>query len=217
MSERQELVHNVINELRTLKEADPFVPTADIDIVWVLSAPGTIKDPSNDGIYKGVSVDKKNIEYGIELVREITAMRLGKELEGVSKEDIEAVGPILYYNGEDSDTEKTNYPQNLHLQEAAQDPDFPLPQANLVIGHIEIANTPAQIRDFADYLSKAQPDAKVAVVSLIQHSVRVSRYLQYYQQSIPSGAILLNAPTAETEKTVGKTLREVKRTLLLDC
>ena len=210
-TERMELVHQVVDELRELKEQPPFEPTADIDTVWVLSAPGTIKELSQDGIYNGVSADKKVIEHGIDLVRKITALRLDKDPEAVTKDDIESAGPILYYNGEDSDTEKTNYPQNLHLQEAAKNPDFPLPESKLVIGHIEVANTPAQVRDFMEYLQHSHPTGKVAVVSLIQHSIRVSRYLQQYKELVPEDVTLLNAPVAETEKTVGKTLREVRK------
>lgn len=211
MSERMKLTHQVVDELRDLKERPPFQPTADIDAVWVLSAPGTYKEVSQDGIYKGVSADKKNIDYGIRLVYEITALRLGKNVDEVTKEDVESEGPVLYYNGEDAATAQTNYPQNLHLQEMVADPEFPLPASNLKIGHIEIANTPAQVSDFAEFSRDFLPGSKVAVVSLIQHAPRVSRYLQHQKDSLPEGVIFLNAPTPETDKTVGKVLREVRK------
>lgn len=211
MSEKKELVHQVVNELRDLKEAPLFEPTADIDMVWVLSAPGTLKQLSQDGIYAGVSSDKKVIEYGIEIVRKVTALRLGKDVSYVTKDEVDAIGPLLYYNGEDSATEEHQYPQNQHLIEAAREPDFPIPQSKLVIGHIEAANTPAQVRDVSEYLQRALPTGKVAVVSMIQHSVRVSRYLKHYQHLLPEGVELVNAPVAETGKKVGKTLREVRK------
>lgn len=211
MSERSELVHKVVDELRELKEAPPFEPTADIDMVWVISQPGTAKSPSEDGIYKGVSSDRKVIDYGVELVRQITALRLGKNVAEVTREDVESSGPVLFYNGEDKDTENWAYTQNEDFEEITQDPGFPIPRSKIVIGHIPQLGTPTQVEGFANYLQHIQLPEKVAVVSMIHHSRRVSRYLNHYWHLFPEGVTLLNAPVAETHKLVGTTLREVRK------
>ncbi|OGL37510.1 hypothetical protein A3B63_00275 [Candidatus Saccharibacteria bacterium RIFCSPLOWO2_01_FULL_49_22] len=211
MSERKQLVHQVVDELRELKKSPPFEPTADIDMVWVISQPGTAKRASEDGIYKGISNDRKVIDYGIELIKEITALRLGKAPEEVTKEDIEASGPTLFYNGEDRNTRNSAYPQIEDLEELIDEPDFPVPRSKIVIDHIPELGTHTQVKGFFEYLQQRQLPEKVAVVSMIHHSRRVARYLEHYKDQLPEGVSLVNAPVAETHETVGITLREVRK------
>src|SRR3989344_4586756 len=205
MSERSEFVHKVVDELRILKGQPPFEPAADIDMVWVLSAPGTVKEVSDDGIYNGISADLKMVRHGIEFVKQITADRLGKATSDVTKADIRNFGPVLFYNGEDKDTENYNYLQNEHLEEMVGEPDFPIPRSKIIIDHIDTIGTPAQVEGIADYLQKTGFAGKIAVVSMVHHSVRVSRYLEKYKDLFPRDVELVNAAIGETENPLGKT------------
>lgn len=209
MSERSELVHTVVDELRELKQRPPFEPTADIDMVWVISQPGTAKSPSEDGIYKGISSDRKVIDYGVQLVIQITALRLGKNIAEITQDDIESNGPTLFYNGEDKDTENSAYMQNEDFEKLVLEPGFPIPRSKIVIDHIPRLGTHTQVQEFASFLHKSNPPEKVAVVSMIHHSRRVGRYLSHYWHLFPEGVTLVNAPVAETHKPVGTTFREV--------
>lgn len=207
--ESRQLEHTVLDELRAHKEK-PFVPTPDIDMVWVVSQPGTALKPSSDGIYKGVSTDRKVIDYGIDLIKEITALRLGKDVSEVTRYDIESSGPVLFYNGEDNTTENSAYPQNEDLETLAQEPDFPIPRSKIVIQHIPKLGTHTQVQELASYLQLQHgPPRKIAVVSMGPHSPRVSRYLQHYKDLLPKDVKLVNAPVFEADKPVGKLFREI--------
>lgn len=210
MSERAELARTVIEELRAMRE-QVFEPTSDIDVVWVISQPGTVKRVSEDGIYEGISNDIKVARYGVELVRKITALRLGKSLDDVTPEDVEKFGPLLYYNGEDAATRNSKYTQNEDLLEMVSQPGFPIPLSKIKIDHIDELGTHTQTKGFAQFLRTFGEVRKVAAVSMAHHSRRVSRYLQHYRGLFPENIELVNASVAETDRAVGTTLREVRK------
>lgn len=200
----------VLAELREHK-AEGFEPTADIDIVWVLSAPGTVKKIATDGTYAGASSDITNVNHGVDLVRQITALRIGKEVDDVTKEDIGEHGPMLFYNGEDDETKGTRYPQNKDFEELVATPEFPVPASNIVIDHIDVANSIAQVEGFAEYLKKHNLSGKIATVSIGAHFARMGRYIEKYKDLFPDGVEFLNAAATQTHNPVGTTVREVRK------
>lgn len=213
------IVHEAVAEMREAYNPKPGLPI-DTDIVWVLSAPGTYLEqasPEKGEIYSSQMHDRLNIEKGFEVVREITADRLGKTPEEVTFEDIEEHGPTLYYNGEGPDTERKNYPQNEHLRKAMAKPDFPFPVSKMVIGEIDVANTPAQARDFARYLHSVKKEngetSKVAVVSLTPHAPRVSRYVQKVIEdgAMPEGVEFFGVTVAPELEVLGAGVRELRK------
>lgn len=206
----ERLGHSVVSELREYREK-PFIPTADIDIVWILSEPGTVKEISNDGVYAGASSDLANISHGVDLIRQITAKRIGKEVKDITKSDIDNYGPTLYYNGEDSMTQGQNYEQNKHLAELIKNPEFPIPESKIIIDHIDIANTPAQIKGIARYLEENNLSGKIATVSIGAHFARLGRYIEHYKNLLPEGTEFINAATTQTYHPVGTTLREIRK------
>lgn len=218
-SERRVFAREVIGELRTLKERTPYQPTPDIGLVWVVSQPGTVRKLSYDGIYKkladlGISNDLKIVEAGIGLVIGITALRLGGiDPSSVSRSNIEKHGPIFFYNGEDSTNPGFRYPQNEDLAGMVSEPDFIIPPSKIVIDHMDGISTPSQVIGIANFLQNHPEITKVAVVSMAPHSVRIARYLQHYRHLFSEGAILENAPVAETVIGVGSTLREVRKVI----
>lgn len=213
---KNELVHSVVNELRETADKGEFVPTADIDMVWVLSAPGTAKEASNDGAYSGVSFDRMNIDKGVEAVMKVTALRLNKPLEEVTRDDVEASGPTLFYNGEDAETENVNYLQNEAFQELISEPDFPIPESKIVIDRIPTISTVPQVKGLAEYLKNSETlPRKVAAVSLFPHGPRVGRYIEHYRNMFPEGVEFTNVPVnvkeVMGEKAIGTVLREVRK------
>jgi hypothetical protein len=181
--------------------------------VWGVSAPGTISQEANDGAYSGTSFDAVVINHGIQTVREITALRLGKDVEAVTKEDLESDGPMFYYNGEHAGIANHTYRQNEDLLAAAEAPDFPLPLSKIAIGTIEQAHTPAQVEDIAQYLGQTAYAGKVAVVSLGAHSARVGRYIERNKAILPEGVTFVRAAAPLTHDTIGTVHREVTKVL----
>jgi hypothetical protein len=213
---KNKLVHQVVGELRETAASGEFEPTADIDMVWVLSAPGTAKEASNDGAYSGVSFDRMNIDKGVETVLRVTALRLGKPVEEVTREDVETSGPVLFYNGEDAETEKVNYLQNEAFKELISEPDFPVPESKIVVDRIPTISTVPQVKGLAEYLSNSETlPRKVAAVSLFPHGPRVGRYIEHYRDMFPEGIEFVNTPVnvkeVMGEKAIGTVLREVRK------
>lgn len=206
--QRNELVKTVIAELRKKREEEPFQPTADIDVVWVLSLPGTVLTPSEDGIYQGRMADREIVNEGAKLVQKITAVRLQKDTSMITKEDIRQFGPLFLYNGEDV---AHGLPQNDDLQRLIDRGEFPIPSKNVVIRNLAEMNTPGQVKDIAEFLTDHPSIQKVAVVARVHHQRRVARYLQHYKDRLPEGVTLVDASVPETQNNIGTTLREVRK------
>lgn len=208
--ENRELARNVIHELRDAYERPPFAPTPEIDLVWVVSLPGTVFTPSEDGIYAGRLADREIVDAGVYMVLQITALRLHKNPEEISKEDVEQVGPIFFYNGED----KTNgrYAQIEDLKTLVATAEFPIPQAKVTVRHLtDESNTPGQVKNIAKFLHQNPQFKKIAVVARVHHQRRVARYLKHFIQLFPPDVQLIDASVPETQNIVGTTLREVRK------
>jgi hypothetical protein len=210
------LTHQIVTEMQALRDATPFEATTDIDTVWVLSAPGTYYQEATDGVYTG-PFDRNNIEVGIHVVRDVTALRLGKDEAVVTEDDVAEYGPLFYYNGESASTPGNKYPQNQDLERAIARGDFPLPASRVLIRDILTANTPGQIIDMAAYC-RAQaesPDGQVphhvAIVGLSPHLPRVGRYLEKYRDDYPDGIDFRRVPVPVEKHGVGAAVRETKR------
>ena len=219
MTEARDVVGEALTELRAIQNGEgQFEPTSDIDVVWVISQPGTYLKPADYGIYKGLWLDRQTIDYGIDIVKKITSLRLaeqGNAPQTVTKEMILEHGPILFYNGEESTTKDHKLTQNSDLRKVVDLPGFPLPKENVVIEDIDVNNTSGQIPGFMEFL-KAHPKVhKVAVVSLVAHSRRVGRYLEEFRikhpDLFPKSLEFLNAWVSPSERGVGITLKEMRK------
>lgn len=157
--------------------------TADIEIVWVISghanfdgtqATITYALDTLNGFFIGE--DRERVEKGIELVKEITAKRLGKKVSEITIGDIKEHGPIFFYNG--------TFRQNEVLRNVSTDV-FGLPREKVVIAEItpvkdptpQQANTYTQFDKFPQNLlrSLAESQGKMAVVTSRYHLPRVMR------------------------------------------
>ena len=210
LNPERQLAYGALQELRETRE-NPFVPTADIDMVWVLSAPGTYSTLTEDGVYTGDSPDRTVIDHGIGIVKQITGLRVGKSPQDVTKDDIEAHGPIFYYNGESEESQDYRWAQNKDLIEAAQSPDFPLPLSKMIIDTIDVANTPGQMVGITKWLAETGYRGKIVTVSIGAHNLRVGRYIEHYKAGFPEGVTFLEAPATQEHNPVGHTKREVDK------
>jgi hypothetical protein len=211
LAEQSSLAAAAVDEIIAAQNQPPLLATGKVGLVWPLSAPGTWEEWANDGAYSGTSFDRLVIQGGIDVVRHITAERLQTTPEAVTPEDISAVGPALFYNGEDFSTRGQKYHQNMDLRIAARRPCFAIPLDKLVIGQIPAVGTHTQVKCFAAYLEESRYQGQVAVVSLASHSARVGRYLQHYRALLPEGVRLMNTPIALDHNPLGIISREVRK------
>lgn len=206
-----ELKRRAADEVYSLHhEMDSMPITEDIDLVWAISAPGTVKDVANfpEGMrnnpYQGTKFNEGIVNRSVEIVLEVTALRLGKEVEDVTKDDIKEHGPILFYNGEsEANVQKGSFPlQNEHFKELVEREDFPVPLEKIVIGELEKANTPGQVEQISELLTHFPKVRKIAAVCGIPHTVRVGRYIEHYSDRLPEGIEVASFPVHLNETDV---------------
>lgn len=206
------LIRDAVGEMRLAAEADTELP-ADTKLVWVLSAPGTYLSqatPELGQIYSHDTHDRNNLQTGVAAALDITANRLGVDVTELTAEDIAANGPLLYYNGEG---DNTNFRQNSDLRAAIESGEFPYPAELVRIGEIEQANTPAQAKDMAEFLGDHPEIDHVAVVSLLSHAPRVSRYIEKAVEDgvMPEGVEFYGVPVPVGDESLGAGVREVRK------
>lgn len=198
----------VIEELRVKREI-VFQPTEDIDLIWVVSGPGTYDSTPTSGLYRGLFKDRERIKAGIEIVRQVTALRLGITVDEVTKEMIDQCGPVFYFNGEEQG--QGAFPQNPDLREAASLPEFPLPASKIVISTLAEIFTPGQIKNLVAYLTQHPETKKIAVVTHGPHQRRVARYVEQHKHFFPPGVVFIDAGIPEIDVPVGAVLAELRR------
>ncbi|QQS18937.1 hypothetical protein IPL68_02665 [Candidatus Saccharibacteria bacterium] len=222
-SPKRVLVHNALEEAWTAY-LHPTEPTEDIDLVWALSAPGTVKTPAQfeqepENPYNGESFNVGIVNHAVSVVLKVTALRTGKTVEEVTKDDIINRGPKLLYNGESLKTKGTRFSsQNEDFLELCRHVDFPIPFQNIIIGEIAEAHTPAQVKQLAELLRRddgVPPPRKVAVVCGIPHMVRTGRYLQHFRTLFSDGTSFVPSviPQGSKEKMSKLTALEVRKAL----
>lgn len=154
-------------------------PDERIDVVWVLSGPGSWFKPAKNDRYAlhpwARWMDRARIEVGVSLVRAVTAERLGYvTAHTVSDEQIKAHGPHLFYNGRLDEVEA--------FWRATTEPDFGIPQTIITAvsgftcpddGWQPIETTVDNVRAFRCPTAD-QPPRRIAVVS---HPPQLVRFL----------------------------------------
>ena len=187
MAENQEIFKSRRELVREFRDFENPQPTTDIDIVWVFSGHSTYDEQLQPSPHAYAITDyteffrkedRQRIERGIELVKEVTALRLSKEKSAVTEEDIQKSGPIFFFNGTGR--------QNHVLKEAIADGKITLPYDKIVISEIspkldptpQEANTKTQFEQFPNDLLQqiAKDKHKIAAVSHLYHLMRIRRH-----------------------------------------
>jgi len=148
-----------------------LVAQVDWDLVWVISGPEIgITDEAED---KKQNQTKERLEKGFELIKEITAKRIGKEVSHTTIDDIRQSGPLLYYNGSND--------QNNALRESINSgvivEKYGIPAEKMrVTENTTIENTAEQFEDFPRDLQ--MQSRKIILVSSLYHCPRIAKYIE---------------------------------------
>ena len=106
-------------------ESESAKPSADIDLIWPFSGPGTFLSPLKGHEEPWMAwMDAHRLQRAILLGYEVTALRIGKPVQEVTKADIAEAGPILFYNGIPVEMEA--------FLAVASLTNFPIPQGKIV-------------------------------------------------------------------------------------
>lgn len=159
----------VVRELKELRDSPLPKPAEDWDLIWVLSG---LEITLEEHDAKGKNETRDRIWTGFELVRAVTAKRLGKSLHNVTIEDIRAYGPKLYFNGREEHNENL---RNIG-SDGVLEKKYNFPRENLEIapGGLNITNTGDQFERFPPELLENK--RKIVIVSSARHLPRVRRY-----------------------------------------
>lgn len=158
--------------------------TEDIDIVWPISGRGNYSGQPTEYLLHNPEFasselfridDRDQTNFAAQLVKQITALRLNKDIADITPEDIIGHGPVLLYNG-------TNV-QNEQLKKAIDSSSFPLPKEAVRIEKLsetddpKDANTRTQFERFPQELLEdlISSGHKIALVQARWHLPRIAR------------------------------------------
>lgn len=148
-------------------------PTPDIDYVFVLSARASyLQNPIDNPNIPDKADDYNRMRLGIEIALKVTAKRVGKTVDKLTKEDILLYGPEIIYNG----LMKHNYEMVKSI--AMINPalaDYPIEKIIILDLPKDNGNTKGQFLCVKEKLKIK--NTSVAVVTHAYHYPRVSRML----------------------------------------
>ena len=148
-------------------------------------------------------MDRERIDTAVELVKEVTALRLHKIPSNITKEDILLAGPQLFYNGEPF--------QNEAMERYRDSEEFPLPSNKVTIESLQVNNTKGQFSSFVDFTNRSENLRRVAIVTHAPHVPRSSRYLAAIVPELKGKTSFVFCPIPETEVAAGAVLGEARR------
>jgi hypothetical protein len=199
--------HRYVAELRGLLAEGLPKPKDDWDAIYVFSGPEIkLEDaPHEKGPFNQTKV---RLETGIDVAKQVTALRLKKNYDDVTADDIRSHGPSVYFDGYTAHNQYFgNETANHRLEKEYGFPDdkFIYPKEEEGTKH-----TGEQIERFPDEILK--DSRKFVIISDLYHMPRIQRYLgsKYDVKKIPEDrAIFYYAKP--TKLPVRATLREAKK------
>lgn len=199
--------HKAINELKELAENAPK-PQTSWQIIWVLSGPEVDfegKSVKDEMTVPGYNQTKQRLETGMELVKQITALRLNKKPGEVTPEDIKQTGPKIYYNGTQ---EHNDFCRELALPGGLMQTAYNFPGENVIItANNKITNTNDQFDDLPANL--AGNNQQIVLISDLYHLPRVKRYAKKNKDKFLKNQLVFY-PSLPLKLPVGKTLRDIR-------
>jgi hypothetical protein len=178
-----------IAELREMLEEGSPVPEKDWNHIYVFSGPEiTFEDPPHEsGPYNQTQF---RLETGIDIARQITALRLNKKYDDVTAEDIRMAGPTIHFDGYSG---HNTYMRTV-IAEKRLGRDFGFPDEKFILpdekSRQHTAHTGEQIAHFPDEI--IADDGKFVIVSDLYHLPRIKRYLggKYDAKKIPTERVV---------------------------
>ncbi len=218
MAEEKELniLRDTIAEEIARFESESAKPHPDIDVVWSFSGPGTLLSPLKEYEEPWMAwMEAHRLQRAILLVYEVTALRLGKPVQKVSRHDVEESGPILFYNG---------IPMEMEVfRELASLEHFPIPQPKVITvqgvirpeteTRVEIGNTRDQVLSYPPEIFEDPIPRTVACVSSAAHLPRVLRYIDMIRPFQPDTGVLCFPIHSDPTWAAIDAVRETQRIL----
>lgn len=160
----------ILQELKSIRDGEILEPQVDWNLVWVLSGPQKTFDLDDKDIGGHGNETRDRLISGFRLVKEITAVRLGKMSSEVTLKDILAHGPKIYFNGWNDQNDNIRKMRDRGLFEK----DFDIPREIFTIaGHEGIDKTPDQFRKFPEDLAKGE--GKIVLITDAYHVPQTTR------------------------------------------
>lgn len=174
-TERRIYRKKLLEELKEIAGNIPE-PQSEWDLIWVLSGPQVTFNENPESHNE----TRERLITGFSLVRQVTAVRLGKSPEELTLKEISENGPRIYFNG----TGDMNDALKETVASGLLEGEYNLPRVNLLIGPNEgITRTQEQFANFPRDL--AEGSRKVVLVSSAYHPLRVKRYASMGDNPIP--------------------------------
>jgi uncharacterized SAM-binding protein YcdF (DUF218 family) len=168
--EEKKTRERVLEEMIELATEKLPEPEEDWDIVWVISGPPT--DIKAESTEEEINESRERMETGLKISREVTAKRLGKDVEEVTVDDILNNGPNIYWNA----TDGANDNLRQRIAERLFEKRYGFPGEKIIVStNKDIKHTGDQFNEFPRELAEA--NRKIVFVSDTYHIPRIVRYL----------------------------------------
>ena len=180
----QRVKREVLKDLKELAYENPPETKADWNLIWAFSGPhgfhqsGTWVKKGPDGLYQdiGTEVNEAITRFiaATQIVRQVTALRVGKNVEDVTLDDIRVAGPKIFYNEWDWQNDDL---RELFFEENGEK-QFEFPKENLIIPqNSQVMHTGHQFEKFPDeVLNVLGENGKFVLVSDLYHLPRIKRH-----------------------------------------
>lgn len=193
----------VLREMKEIAYAEAPKAEENWDLVWVLSGP--IVDIKKESTKENRNESRERLETGLKVAREVTAVRLRKEIKDVTMADILEKGPIVFWNA----TDEANDNLKERAEEGLLEERYGFPREKLIVSpNLGIKHTGHQFERFPKELE--EKSRKVVLVSDTYHLPRITRYFEADYNIIPPEKIILY-PSEPRKVPVGKALGETKK------
>lgn len=223
--EEKAIKRKVLSDMKEIGRGEKPEAQADWDLIWVLSGPpldiredfaDEAKDvsfPRKDRETKTVINDvanksnesRKRLGTGIEIAREVCAIRLKKDVKDLTMDDILQNGPAIYWNATDWSNDNMRKAMNEGFFEEVYD----FPREKIIVSpNLGIINTGDQFKKFPEEFT--ENNRKIVVVSDIYHLPRVKRHLHETGGRLTEQNTILY-PSEPRSVPVGKALGEIKK------
>lgn len=207
----QPIKRKVLDELKEIRNTEPFSPQNDWDLIWVLSGPQETFEEEGE---KGWNETRERLETGFELVKKVTAVRMDKKDSSmVTTDDIRVYGPKIFFNGwrhQDEDIERIR-------DSGIFEEKYKIPSENITFAKDErIDNTPDQFKWFPqDLIEKSRKIVLVTDAYYLPRAKRISQRQLIDNISNPlPGDKLIFIPSATLRFPLGASRSEIRKTNL---
>lgn len=210
---RHEMLERFKEWRERLKSGDFPHPEKNWEVIWALTGPDeTLEEgarPHKGEEHKATDYNqtRRRFETALAVAREVTAVRLNKNVDEVTHTDMAEHGPIVYWNGKAA---TNDYLREL-IRSGEFEKQFGFPAKRIrITENRDILHTNHQLAEFpVDLLPE---DGKVTIVSDVYHLPRVEENLKGHPEKFNSENTVLfpSLPSEFPSGQFGNIRREVK-------